>query len=388
MTFKRADRLDKLPPYLFRELARMKAKAVAEGADIIDLGIGDPDRPTAGDIIAAGQKAMADPGNHRYPSDTGMLSFRQAAVDWFEKRFGPKLNPEDQVMALIGSKEGVAHFPLAFINPGDLTLCPSPAYPVPFNSTILAGGEPYEMPLTAENEFWPVFEDIPESIANRAKILYLNYPGNPTSAEGGLDKFAEAVAFAEKYDLIIAHDAAYTEMTFDGYVAPSFLQTPGALERTIEFHSLSKPHRMTGWRMAMAFGCPELLSGLATIKSNVDSGVFEAIQEAGIAALAKPVEEVRADQEVYARRRKAILPALEKLGIEVWPTRATFYIWAKVPGAMSSTDFSARCLKEAAVVVTPGNGLGSHGEGWFRIALSQPEARLHEAAQRLAEMAL
>ncbi len=383
MKIEKAQRLAQLPPYLFKEIDRLKAEAAAKGVDIINVSIGDPDRPTPAHIVAAGQEALADPANHPYPSYDGLPDFRRTVADWFRRRFGLEVDPDTQVLSLIGSKEAVAHFPLAFVDPGDVVLCPNPAYPVYAVGTLFAGGEVYEMPLLPENDFFPDLEAIPAETAERAKVMWLNYPNNPTSAEATLEQFKAVVDFALEHDIIVCHDAAYTDMTFDGYVAPSFLETPGAMECAIEFHSLSKPYQMTGWRIGMAVGNAELIEGLGAIKSNVDSGVCQAIQRAGIAALNTSAEELAENLSVYARRRRVVVEGLEKMGLTVWPTRATFYVWAKVPQGFTSAEWATRLLTEAGVVVTPGNGFGTAGEGWFRIALSAPEARLKEAVERM-----
>jgi len=385
---KLARRLSLLPPYLFKEIDRLRREALAKGVDIINASIGDPDRPTPQAVVEAGQAAMADPANHQYPSYQGMAELRAAVADWFKGRFGPELDPESEVLILIGSKEGVAHLPLAFIDPGDLVLCPSPAYPVYFSGTVFAGGEVWEMPLLPENGFFPDLKAIPAEAARRAKVMWLNYPNNPTSAEATYDQFQAAVDFALENGIIICHDAAYTEMTFDGYKAPSFLEARGAMECTLEFHSFSKPFQMTGWRVGMAVGNRELVAGLGQVKSNVDSGVFQAVQKAALAALAIPAEEVAAGQAVYRRRRETVVKGLEQLGLEVWPSRATFYVWARNPAGLSSAQWAARLLGEAGVVITPGNGFGTAGEGWFRIALSAPEERLEEMIHRIGKMDL
>jgi len=382
----RAQRLRVLPPYLFKEIDRLREEVRARGVDIIDLGVGDPDLPSPSPVVQAGQKAMADGANHRYPSYAGLMEFRRAVADWYKRRFGIQLDPASQVIGLLGSKEGVAHFPLAFVDPGDVVLYTSPGYPVYRTSAIFAGGEPYALDLKPENGFFPDLEAIPEEVARRAKILFFNYPNNPTSAEAPEGGFERVVDFALKYGIIVCHDAAYTEMSFDGYRAPSFLETPGALECGVELHSLSKTFQMTGWRVGMAVGRAEIVQGLLDIKSNIDSGIFQAVQLAAVAALALSEEEVKRNHDVYRRRRQVCAAGLEKLGLQVWPSRATFYVWARVPSGLTSTEWASRLLQEAGVVVTPGNGFGSAGEGWFRIALSLPEARLAEAVDRMEKL--
>lgn len=388
MIIRKSNKLNQLPPYLFKEIDRLKAEAIAKGVDVINVSIGDPDRPTPDHIITAGQQALADPANHPYPSGEGMLSFRQTVAEWARRRFGLTFDPASEVLSIIGSKEAVFHFPLAFVDPGDVVLCPSPAYPVYRIGALFAGAEPYEMPLLAENGFFPDLEAIPADVVKRAGLMWLNYPNNPTSALATIDQFRTAVDFALANDIIIVHDAAYVDMTFDGYKAPSFMETPGAMECAIEMHSLSKPFQMTGWRVGMAVGNAQIIDGLGAIKSNVDSGVPQAIQYAAMAALQTGAGDLEANLAVYARRRAAIVPGLEKMGLEVWPTKGTFYIWARVPEGLTSADWATRLLTEAGVVVTPGNGFGDAGEGWFRIALSAPQARLEEAVERMEKLAL
>ncbi len=381
-----SERLQKLPPYLFVELDRMKAEVQAKGVDVIDLGVGDPDLPTPSHIVEAAVEAVKKPENHHYPSSVGMLAFRQAAASWLERRFGVKVDPTKEIVTLIGSKEGIAHFPLAFVNPGDVVLVPTPAYPVYHIGTLFAGGETYYLPLLPENNFLPDLESIPQEILSRAKILWLNYPNNPTAAVADKDFFAKVVDFAKKHDLIVAHDAAYTELYFDDFRPPSILEVDGAREVAIEFHSLSKTYCMTGWRIAFAVGNETIVSGLTKVKNNVDSGVFQAVQEAGIAALSgdqKCVEEFR---QIFKERRDVVVEGLKELGLEVDPPKATFYVWARVPEGYSSASFAAKLLKEAGIVVTPGNGFGEPGEGFFRIALTVDKNRLKEALERIASL--
>jgi len=384
----KAERLKKLPPYLFKEIDRLKNELEAKGANIINLGVGDPDRPTPKHIIQAGQKGLADPSAHCYPSYSGQPSFREAVAEWYQRRFGVKLDPASQVLALIGSKEAVAHFPLAFVNPGEVVLCPTPAYPVYEVGTIFAEGEVFQMPLRPENGFFPDLGAIPKETARQAKVIWLNYPNNPTSAEATVEQFQGVVDFALEHEVIVCHDAAYTEMTFDGYKAPSFLQTPGAMECALEFHSFSKTYQMTGWRVGMAVGNAALVAGLSDIKSNVDSGVCQAIQEAAVAALKTPDKDLIENHAVYADRRRVAVEGLERLGLTVWSSRATFYVWARVPAGLTSAQWAARLIEEAQVVITPGNGFGGGGEGWFRVALSVPKDRVAEAVDRMGRLAL
>ena len=384
--FEKAERLRQLPPYLFKEIDRKKAEVRSRGVDIIDLGVGDPDLPTPEHIIRALKRAADDPANHRYPSYSGLNTFKETVAEWYRERFGVVLDASTEVVSLIGSKEGIAHFPLAFINPGDLALVPSPAYPVYNIATIFAGGESFFMPLLSENRFLPDLKSIPEEIAARAKILFINYPNNPTSAIADLDFFKQVVAFAEKHDILVCHDAAYTEMAFDGYRPPSFLEVEGAKDVGIEFHSLSKTYNMTGWRIGFAVGNPIAVEGLGAIKSNIDSGVFQAVQLAGIEAIKGDQACVEEMSRIYTERRDVMVRGLRDSGFEVETPKATFYLWIKVPEGYSSAQLATRLLEEAGLVVTPGNGFGEPGEGYFRMALAQKKERLEEAVKRLKKM--
>ncbi len=386
--FERADRLKRLPPYLFKEIDRKKAEVMSRGVDIIDLGVGDPDLPTPTHIIEALKMAADDPANHRYPSYSGMVDFRETVAQWYQERFGVDLDPKSEVVSLIGSKEGIAHFPLAGINPGDVALVPSPAYPVYHIATLFAGGESFFMPLLRENNFLPDLDSLPGEITARARIMFINYPNNPTSAVADLEFFNRVVEFAREHKVVICHDAAYTEMAFDGHRPPSFLQADGAKDVGLEFHSLSKTYNMTGWRIGFAVGNSEAIEGLGAIKSNIDSGVFQAVQIAGIEALRGDQACVRDMTEVYARRRDIMVKGLMDAGIEVGLPKATFYLWAKVPEGYTSNQFATRLLEEAGLVVTPGNGFGGAGEGYFRIALTQKRERLSEAIERLKTVVL
>lgn len=378
----KADRLKRLPPYLFKEIDRKKAEVRARGVDIIDLGIGDPDLPTPVHIIEALQEAAVSPSNHRYPSYSGMMEYRAAVADWYKLRFNVDLDPEREVLALIGSKEGIAHVPLAFINPGDLSLVPSPAYPVYNTATIFAGGESLFMPLTGENRFLPDLDGIADEAAQKAKLLFLNYPNNPTAAVADEEFFLKVVSFARKHGMLVCHDAAYSEIAYDGYRPPSFLQVKGAKEVGIEFHSLSKTYNMTGWRIGFAAGNREAVEGLGAVKSNVDSGVFQAVQLAGIKALRGDQSCIDHMIDVYTRRRNLMVEGLRKAGFELDTPRASFYLWVKTPHGITSAQLATRLL-ENGVVVTPGNGFGEPGEGYFRIALTQKRDRLAEALERI-----
>ncbi len=381
--FERAERLTKLPPYLFKELDRKRDEAISKGVDVIDLGVGDPDLPTPEPVVEEMKKAVQDPDNHRYPSYSGMIEFRKAVAKWYKDRFGVSLDPEHEVLSLIGSKEGIAHFPLAFVNPGDIVLVPSPAYPVYNIATIFAGGTSFFMPLLEKNLFLPDLSSIPQQIAEKAKIMFINYPNNPTSAIADRTFFKEVVRFAKRYEIIVCHDAAYTEISFDGYVPPSFLEVDGAKDVAIEFHSLSKTYNMTGWRIGFAVGNSELVSALGAIKSNVDSGVFQAVQVAAIRALQLDESWLKKTVEIYRKRRDLLVDALNNIGLKVKPPKATFYLWIKVPEGYDSEGFASKLLEEAGVVVTPGNGFGEPGEGYIRISLTQRDERLKEAVTRI-----
>lgn len=382
----RADRLKQLPPYLFAELDKKKAAARAKGVDVIDLGVGDPDQPTPRHIIDALTTAAHNPAFHKYPSYTGMNGFREAVARWYGNRFGVTLAPLNQVVSLIGSKEGIAHVPLAFLNPGDIALVPSPAYPVYAIATMFAGADPYEMPLVRENNFLPDLDAIPEEILHRARMMFLNYPNNPTAAEANREFFDSVVAFANKHEIIVCHDFAYSEMAYDGYAPPSFLEADGAMEVGIEFHSLSKTYNMTGWRIGWAAGNSDIISGLGQIKSNIDSGIFEAVQVAGIEALDGDQTCVAEMRALYTERRDVLVKGLRGVGLNAPSPRSTFYIWCPVPVGFTSAEFAGLLLDKAGIVVTPGNGFGAPGEGYFRMTLTVSGSRLQEAVARIAEI--
>ena len=386
MRIEKAKRIDQIPPYLFAQIDKKKEEMRQKGMDLIDLGIGDPDIPTPKPIIEQLKKSSENPKNHRYPSYEGMIEFRTAAAQWFERRFGVKSDPKTEVLALIGSKEGIAHIPLAFVNPGDYVLVPSPGYPVYRVSTLFAGGLPYFLPLRKENNFLPNLSKIPEEVAKKAKLLFINYPNNPTSAIAERPFFEEAVAFAHRYQIIVCHDAAYSEVAFDGYRPLSFFEIEGAKEIGIEFHSLSKTFNMTGWRIGFAVGCPEIISVLGRVKTNIDSGIFQAIQEAGIVALNHfdtPIPEII---QIYEKRREVMVKGLREIGLEVeWP-KATFYLWIQVPRGYTSTQFATLLLEQGGIVATPGNGFGEAGQGYIRMALTVEETRLREAIERLKQI--
>lgn len=386
MKIKQAERLTVLPPYLFAEIDKRKAELAEKGMDIISLGVGDPDLPTPGHIIQRLKKASETPANHQYPSYEGMLDFRGAVADWYSSRFGVKLDPKSEVVSLIGSKEGIAHIPLAFVDPGDVVLCPDPGYPVYRIGTIFAGGEPVPMPLLEKNGFLPDLGAIPGDVLKRAKMIFLNYPNNPTAAWADEAFFSEVVDLALKNDIIVCHDAAYTELYYDNNAPSSFLKVPGAMEVGIEFHSLSKTYNMTGWRIGFACGNPDIVAGLGSIKTNIDSGIFQAVQEAGIEALEADQEPVAVLRSIYQSRRDLACGSLRKMGFRFEVPKATFYIWVSVPEGSTSADFVSRVLTETGVVLTPGNGFGEFGEGYFRISLTVDEKHLSEALNRMSSM--
>ena len=375
-----------LPPYLFAEIDERKRETEKKGVDIIDLGIGDPDLPTPPHIIEAVCNAAKDPSNHQYPSYEGMLSFREAVARWYNQRKHIKLDAEDEVLTLIGSKEGIAHSVFAFLNPGDIALVPDPAYPVYNNAAIMANSIPYSVPLTEEHGFMPDLDSIDKEIAKKAKIMFLNYPNNPTAATAEKTFFKEVVDFARKNEILILHDNPYSELTFDGYEAPSFLAVDGARDVGVEFGSLSKTYNMTGWRIGFVVGHSEILKGLKLVKTNVDSGAFQAVQMAGITALTGPQDCVKQNVEIYKRRRNLLADGLISSGIELEKPKATFYIWAKVPSKFSSIQFSMFLLERTGVVVTPGIGFGETGEGFVRFSLCVTEERIAEACERIKEL--
>ncbi len=378
-----AQRIQNLPPYLFAEIERKIEEARAAGVDVISLGIGDPDRPTPEHIVRALQREAAEPRNHRYPSYRGLDAFRAAVSSWYERRFGVRLDPDREVLSLIGSKEGIAHAPLAFVDPGDATLVPDPGYPVYAIATLFAGGMAHPMPLLEANGYLPDLSEIPSDIARRARMMFINYPNNPTGAVAPLSFFEEVVRFAREYDLVVCHDAAYSEVAFGGYRPHSFLEVEGAKDVGIEFHSLSKTYNMTGWRIGWAAGSAPVIEALGRIKTNIDSGVFEAIQRAAIEALTGPEEPVDAMRALYEERMKAAVDGLSSLGWEIEAPKATFYLWAPTPAGTSSTEFAAALLEKAGVVVTPGVGYGERGEGYFRISVCLEVERIREAFDRM-----
>ncbi len=388
MPFELAQRIKTLPPYLFAELDRRKQEKIDQGVDVIDLGVGDPDLPTPAPVIEALKEAAENPENHKYPSYVGMKAFREAVSGWYRRRFGIDLDPDREVITLIGSKEGIAHFPLAFVEEGDIVICPDPAYPVYSIGAKFAGGQPYFVPLREENGFLPDLGSIPDEVARKAKIIWINYPNNPTSADASEDFYRDLIKWAKKNEVIIASDNAYSEIYLGDRKPMSILQIDGARDVAIEFHSLSKTYNMTGWRIGMAVGNEDLVKALGKVKTNIDSGQFNAVQYAGITALNMPEEELDKLRAIYRDRRKAVTSALEKIGLSPIKSDTTFYVWTKVPEGYSSTEFVGRLIDEAGIVCTPGKGFGEAGEGYFRISLTVPTERLLEAVKRIESLKL
>jgi LL-diaminopimelate aminotransferase len=383
-----SQRLKAIPPYVFAEIDKKRQAAVARGVDVINLGIGDPDQPTPAHIVEAMQKAVANPVNHHYPPFGGLPEYKKAAAEFIKKRFGVTIDPATELTSLIGSKEGLHNIIFSFIDKGDVNLIPDPGYPVYRTSTILAGGEPYFMPLTPENNFIPDLDAIPEDVAKRAKLLILNYPNNPTAGIADLIFFEKAVAFARKYDILLCHDQCYPEMTYDGYKAPSILEVPGAKDVAVELHSLSKTFNMTGWRIGFAVGNAQAIKALGTIKSNIDTDIFKAVQIAAIAAFEGPMDHIAFCNNLYAERRDLAVKRLRELGWTLDPIKATFYMWLPVPPGMTSADFSTVMLDKAGIVVPPGTAYGPTGEGFFRLSLCTTKERMAEAFDRMAKNAI
>jgi LL-diaminopimelate aminotransferase len=388
LTIRKAQRIQELPPYLFAEIDKKKNALKARGVDIISLGIGDPDLPTPHHIVERLRQAAGDPANHRYPDYEGLPAFRQAVADWYQTRFGVTLDPDREVVSLIGSKEGIAHMPIAFVDPDDVVLCPDPGYPVYAVGTGFCGGTAYRMPLRRENDFLPDLGSIPQTVARAAKLMWLCYPNNPTSATATREFFRGAIEFAARHDVILCHDAAYSEIYFDGERPISVLELDGAREVAIEFHSLSKTYNMTGWRIGFAVGNAQLIDGLGKVKTNVDSGVFQAVQQAGIAALAGDQSCVAEARQIYQSRRDLVVKALHNVGLSALTPRATFYVWVESPQGYSSADFATKVLEETGVVITPGRGFGPSGEGYVRLSLTVNGDRLAEALQRIERLSL
>jgi LL-diaminopimelate aminotransferase len=379
----KAERLKKLPPYLFVEIDRAKKAAREAGRDIIDLGIGDPDIPTPKFVIDAMNKAMRDPRNQRYPLDQGLPEFRQAIARWFKARYSVTLDPEREILPLIGSKEGIAHMPLAFINPGDAVLVPDPCYPPYKSGTWFAGGEVLLMPLRESHHFLPDLKAVNHALLHKVKMLFTNYPNNPTAAVCDKKFFKDVVEFAKKHNIIVCQDAAYSELSYGSFKAPSILEVEGAKDIAIEFHSLSKTFNMTGWRIGFACGNAELIEGLAKVKSNIDSGVFFATQWAGVAALERYDRHIGSVIKVYEGRRDSLVDGLASLGWKLEKPKATFYVWARVPARYTSASFAKTLLDKCDIVATPGNGFGENGEGFIRFALTVDRARIAQAVDRI-----
>jgi LL-diaminopimelate aminotransferase len=375
-----AARMSNLPPYLFARIDEMKAQQQKKGTDIIDLGVGDPDLPTPDHIVASLCEAAKNPENHHYPSYAGMPEYRSAVAGWYRQRFGVSLDPGKEVIALMGSKDGIAHIAEAFVDPGDYVLTPSPGYPVYRTGTLFAEGRVHEMPLAEKNNFVPALEKIPKKVAKAAKLMFINYPNNPTAAVAPDGFYREVVDFASDHGIVVVSDNAYSEIAYDGYRAPSFLEIRGAMEVGIEMHSLSKTYNMTGWRIGMAVGNEEILAGLGRVKTNVDSGVFNAVQRAAITALSGPQDCVKTACAIYQERRDVLVTGLRSLGFYVAAPQATFYVWMPVQDCMA---FAAKLLSGAGIVVTPGTGFGPGGEGYVRFALTRPVARINEAVERM-----
>jgi LL-diaminopimelate aminotransferase len=378
-----AQRLERIPPYLFAELERKIADKRSQGVDVISLGIGDPDTPTPAVVVEALAEAARDPGTHQYPSNRGRPELREAVRDFYERRFGVSIDPEREIVPALGAKECIFNLNLAFLDPGDAALAADPGYPVYTGGPLLAGAEPVLLPLLPEHGFAPDLDAVAAGDAERARLLYLNYPNNPTGAVVPAGLFERAVAFAHDHDVLVVHDASYTETTFDGYVAPSFLATPGAAEVGVEVFSLSKGYNMTGWRAAAIIGNADAVEAYWRLKTNIDSGMFEAVQLAAAAALGRAADAAREMCAIYQRRRDLVCDALADIGVEVTRPRGTIYVWAPVPEGHTSASYCELVLEESGVVLSPGGAYGPNGEGFFRISLTVPDERLAEAVERL-----
>jgi LL-diaminopimelate aminotransferase len=383
-----AARLGKIPPYLFAEIDRKVQEKKRAGVDVISLGIGDPDLPTPTRIVNVLQEAAADPANHRYPSYFGLAELREAIAGWYSARSGVSLDPSSEILPTLGSKDGIAHVPLALVDPGDVVLAPDPGYTVYSTGALMAGAEPYIMPLTAANHWLPDLEAIPDDVARRARLMWLNYPNNPTAAVADREFLERAVAFCARHDIVLCHDAPYSEIAFDGYRPLTLFEIPGAKEIGLEFHSLSKTFNMTGWRIGWVCGRADLVGLIGQLKTNIDSGIFQAVQWAAIEALNGGEQETRAANDVYAKRHKLVADTLNELGWNIKPPRATFYVWAPVPAGYDSIGFAGHVLDEVGVNITPGVGFGAHGEGYFRLSVTAPDARLEQAMARMRKLKL
>ena len=383
-----SNRLGKLKPYPFVEISRIIAEKRAAGADVVTFGIGDPDIPTPQPIIDRLLQASQDPPNHRYPETDGLPEMRRAMAHWYENRFGVTLDPDTEVLPLIGAKEGIGHVAFCFLDPGDLALIPDPAYPVYEVGTMFAGAESHVMPLRESNGWLPELDAIPADAARAAKLMWLNYPNNPTSAVASLEDFASAIAYCKQHDIALMHDAAYSEIGYDGYRANSFLQVDGARDIGLEFHSLSKTYNMTGWRIGMAVGNADMIKALFQIKANLDSGIPQAIQEMAMEALTGPQDSIQDNITIYQGRRDRVIQALNRMGLEVEVPRSSLYIWPRVPAGFTSAEFAARLLEEIDIVVTPGSSYGQYGEGYIRLSLTTPDEQVEKGCQRLESWAI
>ena len=378
-----AKRLGRIPPYLFAEIDRKVQEKKRAGVDVISLGIGDPDLPTPGRIVSVLQETASDPSNHRYPSYFGLAELRESIAGWYADRAGVELDPATEILPTLGSKDGISHVPLALVDPGDVVLAPDPGYTVYMTGAIMAGAEPHIMPLTAKNHWLPDLEAIPSDVARRARLMWLNYPNNPTAATADREFLVSAVEFCRRYDIVLCHDAPYSEIAFDGYRPLTLFEIPGAKDIGLEFHSLSKTYNMTGWRIGWVCGRADLINLIGQLKTNIDSGIFQAVQWAAIEALNGGEDETRAACAVYARRHRLVADTLNTIGWDIRPPRATFYVWAPVPPGYDSIRFATHVLDQVGVNITPGVGFGAHGEGYFRLSVTAPDARLEEAMSRM-----
>jgi LL-diaminopimelate aminotransferase len=383
-----AQRLGRIPPYLFAEIDRKVQEKKRAGVDVISLGIGDPDLPTPDRIVSVLQEAAADPSNHRYPSYFGLAELREAIAGWYRERSGVLLDPGTEILPTLGSKDGISHVPLALVDPGDVVLAPDPGYTVYVTGAVMAGADPHMMPLAAENAWLPDLDAIPEEVARRARLMWLNYPNNPTAATADREFLEKAVAFCTRHDIVLCHDAPYSEVAFEGYRPLTLFEITGAKEIGLEFHSLSKTYNMTGWRIGWVCGRPDLVGLIGQLKTNIDSGIFQAVQWAAIEALNGGEEETRAACDVYARRHRLVAGTLNDLGWKIKPPRATFYVWAPVPEGYDSIGFASHVLDQVGVNITPGVGFGAHGEGYFRLSVTAPDARLEQAMARMRKLKL
>jgi LL-diaminopimelate aminotransferase len=387
-TFAGAKRLGRIPPYLFAEIDRKVQEKKRAGVDVISLGIGDPDLPTPGRIVSVLQETAADPANHRYPSYFGLADLREAIAAWYRERSGVELNPATEILPTLGSKDGISHVPLALVDPGDVVLAPDPGYTVYVTGAIMAGADAYAMPLTADNGWLPDLDAIPAEVAGRARLMWLNYPNNPTAATADREFLERAVEFCRRHDIVLCHDAPYSEIAFDGYKPPTLFEIAGAKEVGLEFHSLSKTYNMTGWRIGWVCGRADLVNLIGQHKTNIDSGIFQAVQWAAIEAMSGGEDETRAACAVYARRHRLVADTLNSLGWSIRPPRATFYVWAPVPNGYDSIGFASHVLDQVGVNITPGVGFGPHGEGYFRLSVTAPDARIGEAMERMRKLKL